>query len=167
MTQTIDYPKLPAGAHWGPPTPPPAPKQGWVGKLVLFGVLFVVGLAVAGAALGGSEPGGLSSPAAFSAKTHTVTYLVDGTTTLADITYENAFGDTSQQSDIKVPLTREGDGGKGLVLNNVRDGAFLYISAQNGKGYGSITCSIEVDGVVVKTNTSRGAYTIATCSGRL
>ena len=45
-------------------------------------------------------------------------------------------------------------------------GEFVYISAQNEGEYGSVTCRITVDGVVVSENTSSGAYGIATCEGR-
>lgn len=165
MTQIFDgptNPPLPPGAHWGPP-PPPA-KKSWGKYLAVFGAIFTMSL-VAIAAL--SSGGGAGSAFSTTPKTHTVTYRVEGSASVADITYENAFGDTSQESDIDVPLTRERDGGQGLILNDMEKGDFLYISAQNGDDSGSITCIIEVDGVVVKTNTSRGGYTIATCSGRL
>jgi len=99
--------------------------------------------------------------------THTVTYKVGGTASYADITYSNASGDTAQQSDVDVPLRRKSDGGEGIQMHGVPEGTFLYISAQNGQSSGTITCTIEVDGIPVKTNQSSGGYTIATCSGSL
>jgi hypothetical protein len=99
--------------------------------------------------------------------THTVVYKVGGTATQADITYEGPNGDTAQQSNVDVPLTRVSDGGEGMILKNMRSGDFLYISAQNQNDSGTITCSIEIDGRVVETNTSYGGFTIATCSRRL
>jgi hypothetical protein len=47
------------------------------------------------------------------------------------------------------------------------DGQFVYVSTQNKGETGTITCNIVLDGVVVKTSTSEGAYKIASCSGRL
>lgn len=93
----------------------------------------------------------------------TVLYEVEGTATSVDITYEAASG-TAQQSGLKVPLTRKSGTAKGIsVTKSAAD--FVYISAQNQDDSGSVTCKITVDGVVVSTVTSRGAYTIATCSG--
>jgi hypothetical protein len=139
----------------------PAKKRGgWIaaglGVLVLFAV-------VSSGDDDDSGPGAASSVPL----THVVTYKVEGTTSQASITFANASGDTSQQSDIDVPLTRKSDSGEGLVLNGMGAGDFLYISAQNSKSSGSVTCAIEVDGIRVKENTSHGGYTIATCSGRL
>jgi len=133
-----------------------------VGKFMLLIVVFFI---VGAIAVGASTSGTLAS--ATRPATHTVTYKVEGTTKGASITYENSSGDTSQQSDVDVPLTRKSDGGHGIELYNMHGGDFLYISAQNNQEYGSVTCIIEVDGVVVKRNTSSGGFTIATCSGRL
>lgn len=146
--------------HQSVVTPKKTHKAAWA---VGLGMLFLIGFtAVAG---GGGVKSRLGDVTGVS--THTVTYKVEGTTKQASITYENANGDTSQQSDIDVPLTRKIDHTEGLVLSGMKKGAFLYISAQNSEEYGSVTCIIEVDGVRVKENTSRGGYTIATCSGRL
>lgn len=133
----------------------------WAKLLVAVIVFFGLG---AFAMVGLAATGG---PNLVAPTSHTVVYKVGGTASQADITYRNSTGDTSQQDNIDVPLTRKSDGGQGLILENMHRGDFLYISAQNQDRYGSITCSIEVDGVVVKTNTSHGAFTIATCSGRL
>lgn len=97
---------------------------------------------------------------------HTVTYKVEGTATSTDITFSNPDGGTSQASDKAVPLGNRTTGTEGIT-GTFKSGSFLYISAQNGDSSGSITCIIEVDGVVMKTTTSSGGYTIATCSGRL
>jgi hypothetical protein len=151
--------------HGAAAVPKKPSKIGWLAGII---GLFLVGAAITTAASDTSDDSRPSSPGTgSSSRGHTVTYKVEGTTTQASITYENANGDTSQQSDIDVPLTRQSDGGHGIVLNGMRRGAFLYISAQNSKRSGSVTCIIEVDGVVVETNTSYGGFTIATCSGRL
>lgn len=170
-------PPPPGWGHTPPPPPPPGgEKKSWAGKVLLaLAAIVVLGAIVGSSADDTSSSGssGLSasssgsSGSSASAVGHKVTYKVEGTTNMASITYSNAYGDTSQQSDIDVPLTRKSDGGQGIVLNGMSRGDFLYIAAQNSQDYGSVTCIIEVDGVVVKRNTSHGAYTIATCSGSL
>jgi hypothetical protein len=144
--------------HIHVPSPPQkkSHKGAWIGGIALLAVIGIV------SGSNSSSTGGSTG-----ASTHTVVYKVEGTTKMASITYENAAGDTAQQSDIDVPLTRSFDHTQGLVLNGMKSGAFLYISAQNSEDSGSVTCAIEIDGVRVKENTSRGGYTIATCSGRL
>lgn len=87
--------------------------------------------------------------------TYMVTYKVGGSTTRASVTYENDQGGT-EQADIPVPWTK---------TFTFQSGDFVYISAQNDKDYGTITCEITVKGNVFKTAKSSGAYTIATCSG--
>lgn len=118
---------------------------------------------------------GGSSTAASAARPSTVKvlYEVDGTSTGADITLETGDG-TSQQS-VKVPLKGKTSGNRGLTFVMQR-GSFVYISAQN-KGkmnpnftsssdfYGTVTCRITVDGVVVSENTTTSQYGIATCKG--
>lgn len=153
-----------AGRHHEMLVAPKKKKMGVGTKVILLVVVFfVVGLVAVGAS--GGVGGAVAKDLGLTA--HTVTYKVEGTTKMASITYENANGDSSQQSDIDVPLTRKYDGGQGIVLHDMHRGDFLYISAQNSKEYGSVTCIIEVDGVAVKQNTSHGGFTIATCSGRL
>jgi len=97
---------------------------------------------------------------------HTVRYLVRGSARTADITYATSNGGTAQQNGVDVPLSRETDGAEGITYT-MTEGAFVYISAQNGGEYGTIQCLIQVDGTVVLQNQSSGAYAIATCSGRL
>jgi hypothetical protein len=87
-----------------------------------------------------------------------VTYVVDGDSNRADLTYQNANGDTSQESEVAVPWE---------LSFSAFEGDFLYISAQRGEAPGDISCTIEVDGVAVETNTSSGPFTICTASGSL
>jgi hypothetical protein len=165
MTQAT-WPKAIPPSQWGaPPPPPPAQKRFGFGKFLLlfFGIL-VVAVTISVASTAGTDTSSASSGSRNSS--HTVTYIVEGTTKQASITYRNAYGDTSQQSDIDVPLTLV-DGGRGIQMSGMERGDFLYISAQNSEKYGTVSCAIEVDGVRVKQNVSRGGYTIATCSGRL
>jgi hypothetical protein len=44
-------------------------------------------------------------------------------------------------------------------------GDFVYLSARNNQEYGDVTCTIPVNGRVLQTVTSSGAYVIASCSG--
>ena len=43
---------------------------------------------------------------------------------------------------------------------------FVYFSVQNQSASGDVSCSISSNGRTVSSNTSSGAYVIATCSGR-
>jgi hypothetical protein len=86
----------------------------------------------------------------------TVIYRVSGSTTFADLTYENGSGGTEQQHDARVPWNK---------TLSLRPGQFVYLSAQNSMEFGGITCEILVEGRVYKQSTSSGGYTIASCSG--
>lgn len=134
-----------------------ANRRGWaLIALGIFGVAAIVGM------ITGDTADAPSSGATGS--THTVTYIVEGTTDQASITYQNSQGDTSQQTDIDVPLTRKNDGARGIDVT-MRDGDFFYIAAQNSNESGTVTCEVRVDGEQVRANTSHGGFTIATCSG--
>lgn len=85
-----------------------------------------------------------------------VTYVVSGDSRQADVTYENENGDTSQESGVSLPWEH------GFATTS---GAYVYISAQRGGAPGDITCSIEIDGQTLETNSSSGPYTICTASG--
>jgi hypothetical protein len=89
-----------------------------------------------------------------------VEYRVVGTAESAFVTVQTPTG--SSQAETDVPMrNRAGEIG---VSQQFEPGAFLYISAQNQGDSGFITCSILVDGEVVSTNTSSGAYAIAQCT---
>lgn len=89
--------------------------------------------------------------------TYLVTYEVVGTARSADLTYQNAEGDTVQKT-IHTPWR----------LNlEAAPGAFLYLSAQNNNASGSVTCRIYVTGQLVRHATSTGAYKICDVSGTL
>ena len=92
------------------------------------------------------------------AKAYDVTYHIGGTARSADLTYSNAGGDTEQQNDKAVPW---------LTSFTGHGGQFLYVSAQNQGETGTITCEIILNGAVVKSAQSNGAYAIASCSGKL
>lgn len=139
---------------------------------IAFGVALGIFFAMAGCAAlvaataSNDDGGGVSITKPTTPATHLVTYKLTGSAATADLTYGLGDSDTRQQSDVDVPLVRKSDGGQGIQFS-ARKGDFLYFSAQNGGEYGSLTCTIEVDGVPVKTNTSSGGFTIVTCSGSL
>jgi hypothetical protein len=108
--------------------------------LVLLGCLGVLSLA--------------QSPSSRAFAGQDVTYQVTGSATDASLTYENGGGGTSQEK-VTLPWSQ---------TVKAPESGFLYISAQNEHDYGDITCTITVDGKVIKTSTSTGAYTIASCS---
>lgn len=109
---------------------------------------------------------GGSDPAPSASAMHSVTYKISGTASSGDLTFTTANGGTSQLSGI----APEGTGINAhkpstVATYTMGNGDFAYLSIQNGGDSGSVTCTIEVDGVVAVTNTSSGAYVIADCSG--
>lgn len=95
-----------------------------------------------------------ASPSSGSFAEGEVTYQVTGSATEASLTYQNGDGGTSQEK-VSLPWS---------LTVKAPASNFLYISAQNEGDYGDITCTISVDGKVIKTSTSSGSYTIASCS---
>lgn len=97
------------------------------------------------------------------AATPRVRYEVSGTTTQASITMETPTG-TSQQSNIDVPLRTKS--GSSYLQFAFSRGDFVYLSAQNSKAFGSVTCRITTEaGEVISENTATGGYAIAACKG--
>jgi hypothetical protein len=84
-----------------------------------------------------------------------VEYKITGTASRVSVTLNNATGGTEQYDNVSVPHTYRYD---------TFTDWFLYISAQNQGEYGSVTVTIYLNGVVVNTATSEGAYVIATAS---
>ena len=90
--------------------------------------------------------------------THKYAYEVTGTANNYDLTIEAAPSGTAQYTNI-------GSGWQ-YTWTQVNDNPrFLYISAQNQNGSGTVIVKIIKDGTVIATNTSSGAYVIATVSG--
>lgn len=160
-----DPPPVDPRLWYGPPpaAPPPA-KPGGGGRLLLVAAVVAL-LGLAGWQIDkhlNQPPTGLRTPKA--PVTHVVEYFVAGTAKTTDITYSTADGSTAQQTGLDVPLTKKSDGSPGIKLTGIHPGAFLYISAQNAGGFGTITCEIAVDGVTIRHAESSGAYAIVTCS---
>ena len=84
-----------------------------------------------------------------------VEYKITGTASRVSVTLNNATGGTEQYDNVSVPHTYRFD---------IFSDWFLYISAQNQGEYGSVTVTIYLNGEVVNTATSVGAYVIATAS---
>lgn len=89
---------------------------------------------------------------------HTVVYKVTGTSKAGSLTY-NTDGSTTlqQETSAKLPWSK---------TLTVKGSLFqIYqLSVQNGLGQkGTVTCTIEVDGKVVKTATGTGEAAIASC----
>jgi hypothetical protein len=95
-------------------------------------------------------------------RTNEVLYEVEGTARSASVTMATPTG--TRQASPDVPMTRTESGERGLEMT-VAPGTFVYISAQNNDGHGTIKCRITVDGVVVSENSSSGGYAIASCEG--
>lgn len=88
-----------------------------------------------------------------------VTYRVEGRgTAVADVTYTNESGGTSQQEGVTLPWT---------YRFTSKPGLFTYISAQNRNVSGQITVKIIVDDQIVKQSRSSGQYVIASANQTL
>ena len=92
------------------------------------------------------------------AKTYTVVYRISGSARSVDLTYQNASASSEQARSKPVPWN---------MTFSAHPGEFLYVSAQNNDASGTVKCELLVNGTVVKSAESNGAYTIATCNVRL
>jgi hypothetical protein len=88
---------------------------------------------------------------------HTVVYKVAGTSKAASLTYTTDGATTTEEVNAaKLPWTKTLQI-KGFI-------SVYQVMAQNEIGQtGTVTCSIEVDGKVVKTATGTGEGSIASC----
>lgn len=156
-----------------PNQPPPysqqpahqAPKQKHAGRnalLVSVGAATLATATIVAVAAGGAD----KVPQQSSGAAHQVWYRADGVgTTEASYTLRSDNGGTVQ-GDINLPLVNKA-GETGLTFTRFGSGDFVYLSVQNASGSGSVTCRIFVDGVEISSNTSDGAYKIASCSSRV
>ena len=88
-------------------------------------------------------------------RTPEVEYRITGSASRVFVTLSNATGGTEQYDSVRVPHT--------YAFERFNDW-FLYISAQNLGASGSVTVTIYLNGEVVNTATSEGAYVIAAAS---
>ena len=132
----------------------PASRRGVPTWLTVVGLLVLLSALTLGIALitqGGSNT---STGSTQSTGLSQVTYSVTGSSSEGTITYTTNSG--TEQASAGPPWSRD------LAIES---GTFVYISAQNGSEFGSVTCTITVDGIVVSTNTSTADYGIAQCEG--
>lgn len=129
-------------------------RRNWL--VIAIGVIATLWLcnALLGSSGGSSTP---SSPRATDLPRNAlVIYEVTGTARIVGLTIENETGNTEQLDDVRLPYKK---------TFSIKRGEFVYLSAQNQGESGSVTCTITVDGDVVETATSTGAFVIAGCSG--
>ena len=86
----------------------------------------------------------------------TVEYKISGTTDSVSVTLSNASGGTEQYSTVTVPYTYSYDSFPYW---------FMYISAQNNHDSGSVQVEVYLNGNLIESARSEGAYVIATASG--
>ncbi|WP_164717254.1 hypothetical protein [Actinomadura sp. J1-007] len=86
---------------------------------------------------------------------HEITYRITGSAERGMMTYSTPSG--QEQVTKPVPWAKR---------FRAKAGEFLSISAQN-EGSGTISCTITVDGKVIKRAKSSGEYTIAACDAML
>lgn len=84
-----------------------------------------------------------------------VTYLIEGTTNKASVTYVNDLGSMEQIAEVTLPYQK-------IVI--VKYGTPLSIVAQNLSDSGTITCKIIIDGKEVKSATSEGGFVVVSCA---
>ena len=137
---SIEYTKA-----WFRRLPPPGKVA--VALLGAFAVLLILAGLLSGVQSGiGLDGGGL----------HSVEYTVSVYRgNRASVTYNTNGQDTSQDTNAQTPWS---------YTTSMSTGDVYYVSAQN-KGGGKIVCEVAVDGTVVHTNASIGAFAICTASG--
>jgi hypothetical protein len=141
------------------PAVTPAPKKK---KHPVVGA--VVGIVLIGAAVKMLTGHGDSTTTTAADDLHEVSYEVTGVgTNEADITVMTPDYGTSQSNGAALPLKNK-TGETGLRYK-FEDYHSVSLVAQNGNDSGSLTCTIKVDGHVLVTNTSSGAYAVVTCAG--
>lgn len=140
--------------------------------------LLAVGVAVAAVICGilvvFAWPKASAEPSASSSSTSTtVVYEAESAgTDEGSITLQAPTG--TQQANTGLPL-KTTDGETGISYTGFQPGAFVYLSVQNQKASGSVTCRITIKSVtgnltvsrVISENTSTGGYVIASCQGQV
>ena len=150
---------------------PPPPKKRQLSETAKIGLIVVsatvvIMVLVSLWAVTGSKTGkditDVKTASIDNAPANHVEYQVTGTTKSASVTFQTPSG--SSQADVDLPMKTKTGGNLGFTGN---PGQYLYISAQNQKSYGTVECTITVDGAVVAHNVADGAYVIATCQRTL
>lgn len=154
MTQDPQYPQYSQQPPPGwQPGPPPKKKHTVRNVFIVFAVLGFLGIGgcVAIVASVGNEVDKQANTE------HAVVYKVTGSSKAASLTYTTDGSTTTEQiNSAKLPWTKSLKI-KGLI-------PVYQVMAQNGIGQtGTVTCTIEVDGKVVKTATGTGEAAIASC----
>lgn len=139
--------------------PPEHPKSDWGGLMrkPVFWIGMVAMVVAIAFYFSGGEGG--SSPTVRVTQSARVSVFLEIKGT-GDLTYTNSSGNTEQKS------AQSAVGQWATVDSFSTDrGEFLYVSIQNARETGGVECRIRVNGVVIETAKSTGAYVIATCSG--
>lgn len=128
-------------------------RRTWIILAICLVVLALIGV---GALLGNDDHGGPSGGGG--SDEVNVLYEITGTTNEVDVTLATPGGGTEQHDNARVPWRES---------FTFHRGERVYVSAQNQLDAQSVTCTIYVNQREAQTNSSIGAYVIATCSGRL
>jgi hypothetical protein len=132
--------------------PQPNQKQNLTPRGILAVLLILVLVAVPAYFVWNSCTNSINDIITTTSKPAVVQYQITGTAKSVDVTLNNVSGGTEQYSGVSVPHT--------FTYNNFTD-YFLYISAQNNGQTGTVIVTIIVNGQVLKTSSSSGAYVIA------
>lgn len=145
----------PAAGTTAPVSPGKSGTPEWA-KAVGGLVIVLVVIAYCGGAFGGDSGFDPTSPVVPTACTESVTYAVSGSAQTVSLTLQNSSGNTEQVESVSVPWSE---------VNTFDCGEFVYLSAQNNGDTGTVFCDIRVDGRVIESANSSGAFVIASCSG--
>lgn len=85
-----------------------------------------------------------------------VTYIVEGSTTKANVNYSKDMGSQEQVAGVTLPFEK---------TIEVKYGTPLVVIAQNLENSGTITCKILVNGEEIQSATSEGGFVAVSCSG--
>ena len=143
-------------------TEPPKKKNSTVGLILFLVVLALLASAVRDNLTGelDGQPTSVAPVSETEAERRSeVIYWIGGTASSGSVSYKTASGIEQVGAQIPQP-----DGWRvARFFTDVGDP--LSLSIQNRDDRGSVTCRIEVDGVIISENTSHGRFVVAMCSG--
>ena len=145
-------------------TQPGTPKKKTSTGMIVLGVILL--LAIIGAIAGNQKS---SSNSALPTSSPSVDYVAPAYSPPPQVIYSisGTFAGASVTMQAPTGTVQSEYHGAGTVGTYSFDsGDFVYLSAQNQGDSGSITCTITEGDTVISTNTSTGAYVIASCNGR-